>query len=60
MTTLEIDSYVVADDFFGRPYIDEDEWRESPVPHRYVHGGFEDTTTRFAVSASAYRAGYQG
>ncbi|HSS38391.1 MAG TPA: hypothetical protein VLT58_06455, partial [Polyangia bacterium] len=48
MTKLEIDSYVVTDDFFGRPYVDEDEWRESPVPHRYVHGGFEGTTTRFA------------
>jgi hypothetical protein len=48
MTKLEIDSYGVTDDFFGRPYIDEDEWRESPVPHRYVHGGFEGTTTRFA------------
>jgi hypothetical protein len=48
MTKLETDSYVVTDDFFGQPYIDEDEWRESPVPHRYVHGGFEGTTTRFA------------
>jgi hypothetical protein len=48
MTKLEIDSYLVTDDFFGRPYIDVDEWRESPVPHRYLHGGFEDTTTRFA------------
>jgi hypothetical protein len=32
----------------GEPYIDVDEWRESPRPHRYVHGGFADTHTRFS------------
>src|SRR5689334_5179963 len=39
--------YVVSDDFFGRPYIDVDEWRDQPAPHRHVHGGFEGTGTRF-------------
>ncbi len=46
-TSLEKGTYVVSDDFFGAPYIDIDEWREKPVPHRHVHGGFEGTDTRF-------------
>lgn len=33
---------------FERPYIDVEEERESPVPHRYVHGGFEGGSTRFS------------
>lgn len=33
---------------FENPYIDIDEPREIPVPHRYVHGGFEGTDTRFS------------
>jgi hypothetical protein len=33
---------------FGAPYIDIDEWRDAPRRHRYVHGGFEDTHTRFS------------
>jgi hypothetical protein len=32
----------------GRAFIDIDEWRESPRSHRYVHGGFEGTHTRFS------------
>lgn len=32
---------------FERPYVDVDEWREAPVRHRYVHGGFEGTQSRF-------------
>lgn len=36
------------DDFFGPPFIDVDEWRDRPFRHRYVHGGFEGTDTRFA------------
>ena len=30
------------------PWIDIDEWRTEPEPHRYVHGGFEGTDTRFS------------
>jgi Tannase and feruloyl esterase len=45
--TLDLDAYVVTDDFFGKPWIDSDEWRVEPVPHRSVHGGFEGTDTRF-------------
>ncbi len=31
------------DPLYQTPYIDVDEWRDEPVRHRYVHGGFEDT-----------------
>ena len=31
---------------FTEPYVDVDEWRDVPVRHRYVHGGFADTETR--------------
>ncbi|MFI5047715.1 MAG: hypothetical protein ACHQIG_11685, partial [Acidimicrobiia bacterium] len=43
------DGYEVTDDFFGAPFVDLDEEREDPRPHRYVHGGFEGTGTRFAL-----------
>jgi hypothetical protein len=33
---------------FDAPYVDVDEWRNEPVRHRYVHGGFEGTETRFS------------
>ncbi|NHO66766.1 hypothetical protein G8770_14545 [Aestuariicella hydrocarbonica] len=36
------------DPLFQHPYIDLDEWRDSPVRHRYVHGGFKGTDTRFS------------
>ncbi|WP_254190696.1 hypothetical protein [Nocardia noduli] len=34
---------------FERPFIDIDEWRDEPVRHRYVHGGFEGTAARFSL-----------
>jgi hypothetical protein len=37
-----------ADPYFAQPYIDKDEWRDAPVRHRYVHGGFKGTDTRFS------------
>ncbi|MCJ2185877.1 PKD domain-containing protein [Novosphingobium beihaiensis] len=37
-----------ADPLFAHPYIDVDEWRDAPVRHRYVHGGFKGTDTRFS------------
>lgn len=37
-----------ADTIFSKPYIDLDEWRDNPVRHRYIHGGFEGTGTRFS------------
>ncbi|MHA6523612.1 hypothetical protein [Tessaracoccus sp. G1721] len=33
---------------FEAPYVDVDEARALPVPHRYVHGGFAGTDTRFS------------
>ncbi|MEU3617915.1 Tat pathway signal sequence domain protein [Streptomyces sp. NPDC006872] len=33
---------------FNQPYVDIDEWRDTPVPHRYVHGGFTGTDARFS------------
>lgn len=36
------------DPLFTQPYIDIDEWRDAPVRHRYVHGGFKGTDTRFS------------
>ena len=37
-----------SDPLFTEPYIDVDEWRDLPVRHRYVHGGFKNTATRFS------------
>ena len=36
------------DSYFGPAFVDVDEWRDTPVRHRYVHGGFEGTDTRFS------------
>ncbi|MCU1344482.1 MAG: hypothetical protein JWL70_748, partial [Acidimicrobiia bacterium] len=44
---IDLHGYVVTDDFFGAPYVDIDEWRDEPTPHRHVHGGFDGTDTRF-------------
>jgi hypothetical protein len=35
-------------DLFSAPYIDEDFSKDSPVSHRYIHGGFSGTDTRFS------------
>lgn len=37
------------DPFFGEAEIDADEWRDAPQRHRFVHGGFAGTATRFSV-----------
>jgi hypothetical protein len=36
------------DPLFKEPYVDKDEWRDKPVRHRYVHGGFKGTEARFS------------
>jgi hypothetical protein len=36
------------DTLFKEPFVDVDEWRDKPVRHRYVHGGFKGTNTRFS------------
>lgn len=42
------EGWTSADSFFGPAYIDLDEWRDKPVRHRYIHGGFHGTDTRFS------------
>jgi hypothetical protein len=37
-----------TDPMFAQPYVDIDEWRDEPVRHRYVHGGFKGTDARFS------------
>ena len=32
------------DSYFAEPYIDEEGWRDAPLKHYYVHGGFRNTT----------------
>lgn len=41
-------AFVTKDTLFKAPYVDVDEWRDKPVRHRYVHGGFKGTDTRFS------------
>lgn len=48
-----------SDPLFKKPYIDVDEMRSKPVSHRYVHGGFEGTGTRFSFYLPEKRA-YKG
>jgi len=38
-----------VDPLFAQPFIDTDEWRDTPVRHRYVHGGFKGTDALFAM-----------
>src|SRR3546814_12634448 len=45
-----INSYVPTDSYFGRPFIDADEMRDDPLPHRYIHGGFWNTHHTFPIS----------
>jgi hypothetical protein len=40
--------FTTKDTLFHEPYVDIDEWRNTPVRHRYVHGGFKGTQTRFS------------
>ena len=39
----------LTDPVFTEPYVDVDEWRDAPVRHRYVHGGFSGTDCRFSM-----------
>lgn len=47
------------DPLFSMPYTDIDEWRDTPVRHRYVHGGFKGTDMRFSFYLPP-KAQYQG
>lgn len=44
---MRIDEDTV-DPGLSEPYVDVNELRASPVPHRYVHGGFKGTEARFS------------
>ena len=46
--TQQIGVAAATDSLFKEPYIDVDEWRDKPVRHRYVHGGFKGTEARFS------------
>ncbi|HEY5887891.1 MAG TPA: hypothetical protein VIT24_09215, partial [Acidimicrobiales bacterium] len=46
MSTAPIGS---KDPQFTSQFVDIDEWRDDPVRHRYVHGGFEGTDTKFSM-----------
>ena len=37
-----------GDTAFSEPYVDLDEWRDHPVRHHYIHGGFKSNETRFS------------
>src|ERR1700677_949615 len=41
-------NYTPKDEYFGKPFVDIDEMRQYPRPHRYVHGGFTGTKTLFS------------
>ncbi len=38
-----------TDPLYDKPYVDVDEWRDQPVRHRYVHGGFHETDLRWSI-----------
>jgi hypothetical protein len=46
---MESADTVLDEQAFAAPFTDVDEWHDVPVPHRYVHGGFEGTDTRFSI-----------
>jgi hypothetical protein len=50
---------VSADPLFQQPTVDIDEWRDAPVRHRYVHGGFKGTDLKFSFYLPD-KAQYQG
>ncbi|HSW15342.1 MAG TPA: PKD domain-containing protein [Solimonas sp.] len=37
-----------VDPRYNQPYVDVNELRSEPLPHRYVHGGFSGTDARFS------------
>src|SRR4051812_6957145 len=41
-------NFTTQDSLYKEPFIDVDEWRDKPVRHRYVHGGFKGGAARFS------------
>ena len=52
-------AYGAADPMFREPYIDIDDWRDAPVRHHYMHGGFKGTDLKFSFYFPE-KAQYQG
>lgn len=48
VTSPSTNAIDAPDQMFKDPYVDVDEWRDKPVRHRYVHGGFKGTDARFS------------
>jgi Tannase and feruloyl esterase len=48
VTKIDLSGYTVTDPHFGTPFLDVDEERDHPSPHRFLEGGFEGTDTRWA------------
>src|SRR5882724_6174921 len=40
---------VASNSPYTQPIIDVDEWRDTPIRHRYVHGGFKGTELLFSM-----------
>jgi hypothetical protein len=51
--------FSTKDTLFRQPYIDIDEQRANPIPHRYIHGGFKGTGTKFSFYLPA-KENYKG
>lgn len=43
-----VTNYALQDSQFAEHFVDIDEWRDKPVRHRYIHGGFKGSDTRFS------------
>lgn len=49
MSSKLAQKFTTQDTLLAKPYVDVDEWRDKPVHHRYVHGGFQGTGARFSL-----------
>jgi hypothetical protein len=47
--TAESPAAEAGDPLYVTAYVDVDEWRDNPVRHRYVHGGFRGTELLFSM-----------
>ncbi|MEO5586180.1 MAG: PKD domain-containing protein [Novosphingobium sp.] len=47
--TMSTTNQLYPDKLFTEPFIDQDEWRDQPVRHRYVHGGFTGSDLKFSM-----------
>src|SRR5580692_7377163 len=48
-TAKEVSSQRMDNSIYVEPYTDVDEWRDAPVRHRYVHGGFKGTELLYSM-----------